>query len=221
MALTFIDIYNAVAEQAWSMYDADAETVEDFESGLKTSINKALTELWCSYDFPFRVKEYVIKTVADQKKYTMPTGIIWRKPVNGSQTYSIRLGKRYLELADNLEIQDETGVPDKFQVYNDSLLLYPVPDDEYEVVIEYLELAIGEDSFGEKIYELKEDEDTIDVGDKFETLFKNALVTKAMVYAITSREDENYSGYQEQYENAYKTLITYCIGIDKDKRIII
>ena len=37
MSLKFVDIYNAVAEQAWSMYDADAETIEDFESGLKAS----------------------------------------------------------------------------------------------------------------------------------------------------------------------------------------
>ena len=222
MALTFIDIYNAVAEQAWSMYDADAETVEDFESGLKTSINKALTELWCSYPFPFRVKNYDFTTVAEQKEYAMPNGIIMKKPVKGEQTYSIRIGKNYLDLKDSLEIEDDVfGIPDSFQVYNDTLLLYPIPDKEYEVKTEYLELAIGEDDFGDKIYELKNDEDTIAVSEKYEDLFKKALITKSMVYAITSREDENYAGYQEQYENAYKTLINYCIGIDKDKRIIV
>ena len=53
MTLTFLSIYNDVAGQAWSMYDGDAESSEEMESALKSSINKALSELWCSYPFPF------------------------------------------------------------------------------------------------------------------------------------------------------------------------
>ena len=56
MTLTFLDIYNEVAGQAWSMYDGDAESVDEMESALKSSINKALSEIWCSYPFPFRIK---------------------------------------------------------------------------------------------------------------------------------------------------------------------
>lgn len=222
MALTFLDIYNAVAEQAWSMYDADAESLEDFESGLKTSINKALTELWCSYPFPFRVIEYTLTTVEGQAKYDMPTGNIYRKTVGDSQKYSVKIGKEYLNYVDNIDtLDDANGKPTLFQVYNDNLLFYPSPDGEYEIKIEYLELAIGEDRMGDKLYELKEETDEITVTEKYEVLFKNALVTKAMCYAIASKQDENYAGYLEQYENAYKTLVSYCIGIDKDKRVVI
>lgn len=221
MALTFIDIYNAVAEQAWSMYDADAETKEDFESGLKSSINKALTELWCSYDFPFRIKNHIIKTQKDVNSYDMPTGNILKKSVNDSYVYSIRVDRNYLSLVDDIETKEEkSGKPKEFQINNDQILLYPTPNDEYTVISEYLELAISEDDFGDKRYELKEDEDTIDVPEKLEVLFKNALITKSMLYAIASKGDENYSGYLEQYENAYKDLIKYCNGIDKDKRIV-
>ena len=46
MTLTFLSIYNDVAGQAWSMYDGDAESSEEMESALKSSINKALSELW-------------------------------------------------------------------------------------------------------------------------------------------------------------------------------
>lgn len=221
MALTFIDIYNAVAEQAWSMYDADAETKEDFESGLKSSINKALTELWCSYDFPFRIKNHIIKTQKDVNSYDMPTGNILKKSVNDSYVYSIRVDRNYLSLVDDIKTKEEkSGKPKEFQINNDQILLYPTPNDEYTVISEYLELAISEDDFGDKRYELKEDEDTIDVPEKLEVLFKNALITKSMLYAIASKGDENYSGYLEQYENAYKDLIKYCNGIDKDKRIV-
>lgn len=223
MALTFIDIYNGVAEQAWSMYDADAESVEDFESGLKSSINKALSELWCSYAFPFRIKEYAITTDGTTHKYSMPNGIIYKKTVNGSQRYSVRLvGVGYLEYADNLDTLEPTkGVPSSFQVYNDYIILDTIPEKDNTIIVEYLDLAIGEDSMGDKLYELKSDEDTIDVPEKYEILFKNALITKSMTYAIADKTDENYAGYLEQYENAYKILVQYCIGIDTDKRIIL
>ena len=40
-----------------------------------------------------------------------------------------------------------------------------------------------------------------------------------MYYAIASETDENYNGYKEQYEEAYKLLIKYSRGIDIDKTI--
>ena len=61
MTLTFLTIYNEVAGQAWSMYDGDAESVDEMESALKSSINKALSEIWCSYPFPFRIKTMTIQ----------------------------------------------------------------------------------------------------------------------------------------------------------------
>lgn len=222
MTLEFVDLYNLVAEQAWSMYDADAESVEDFETGLKSSINKALTELWCSYEFPFRVKTFNIKTKVGLNTYNMPTGIIHKRTVNGEKVYSVRIDKDYLGYADNLDtIELEDGVPTKFEVYNDKFLVNTNPDDVYTIVVEYLELAVGKNSDGDKIYELAEDDDYIEVPVKLEKLFKNALITKSMLYAIADKTDENYAGYLEQYENAYKTLVAYSIGIDKDKRIII
>ena len=36
MTLTFLDIYNEVAGQAWSMYDGDAESIDEMESALKS-----------------------------------------------------------------------------------------------------------------------------------------------------------------------------------------
>lgn len=222
MSLEFVNIYNSVAEQAWSMYDADAETVEDFETGLKSSINKALTELWCSYEFPFRVKTYTIKTKNGVHAYNMPTGNIISKTVNGTEKYLVKIGNEFLEYSDELDTSTiENGKPTKFQVYGDKLLLNKKPTEAYTIDVEYLELAIGYSADGDKIYELSEDEDYISVPDKLEKLFKNALITKSMLYAIADKSDENYAGYLEQYENAYKTLIKYSIGIEKDKRVII
>ena len=41
-----------------------------------------------------------------------------------------------------------------------------------------------------------------------------------MLYAIASEQDENYSGYKEQYDKAYKILINYTSGLNnKEKRV--
>jgi len=220
MALTFIDIYNEVAGQAWSMYDGDAESIDEMESALKSSINKALSEIWCSYPFPFRNKTLTVVTSSGNAEYSTPNGNIIKKSVSGRQVYSVRIGKDYLEFLDNYEtLEDKEDKPTGFYIKNDSLFLYPTPDDTYTVTIEYLTLAIGENDFGDSVYSLQNDEDTIDVPEKYENIFKNALITKSMLYAIASETDENYSGYKEQFDKAYKILISYTAGLDKEKRV--
>lgn len=220
MALTFLDVYNEVAGQAWSMYDGDVESIDEMESALKSSINKALSEIWCSYPFPFRIKTLNISTSPNNSEYSTPNGNIIKKTVSGSQVYSVRIGKNYLEYLDDYEtLEDKEGTPTGFYIRNDSLFLYPTPDNTYTVVIEYLTLAIGEDDFGDSVYTLKNDNDTINIPEKYENIFKNALITKSMLYAIASESDENYSGYKEQYDRAYKILINYTSGLKKEQRV--
>lgn len=220
MALTFLDIYNEVAGQAWSMYDGDVESIDEMESALKSSINKALSEIWCSYPFPFRIKTLNITTTQGNSEYSTPNGNIIKKTVSGSQVYSVRIGKNYLEYLDDYEtLDDKKGAPTGFYIKNDTLILYPAPDDTYTVIIEYLTLAIGEDDFGDSVYTLKNDNDTINIPEKYENIFKNALITKSMLYAIASESDENYSGYKEQYDRAYKILINYTSGLKKEQRV--
>ena len=220
MTLTFLDIYNDVAGQAWSMYDDDAESVDEMESALKSSINKALSELWCSYPFPFRIKNMSFVTREDVNEYATPNGNILKKTVLGKQVYSIRIGKNYLEyLAEFETLETKSGTPTGFYVSNENIYLYPTPDKAYTVNIEYLTLAIGEDDFGTAVFSLVNDEDTIDIPEKYENIFKNALITKSMLYAIASEQDENYSGYKEQFDKAYKILISYTAGLDKEKRV--
>ena len=220
MTLTFLDIYNDVAGQAWSMYDGDAESVDEMESALKSSINKALSELWCSYPFPFRIKNMSFVTREDVNEYATPNGNILKKTVLGEQVYSIRIGKNYLEYLDEFEtLETKSGTPTGFYVSNENIYLYPTPDKAYTVNIEYLTLAIGEDDFGTAVFSLVNDEDTIDIPEKYENIFKNALITKSMLYAIASESDENYSGYKEQYERAYKILLDYTSGLKKERKV--
>ena len=220
MTLTFLDIYNEVAGQAWSMYDGDAESVDEMESALKSSINKALSEIWCSYPFPFRIKTLTIATREGGNEYETPNGNILKKTVSGTQVYSIRIGTDYLEYLDDYEtFEVKSGKPTGFYISNENIYLYPTPDNVYTVTIEYLTLAIGEDDFGTAIYSLQKEEDAINIPEKYENIFKNVLITKSMLYAIASETDENYSGYKEQYDKAYKILLNYTSGLEKERRV--
>ena len=129
MTLTFLEIYNDVAGQAWSMYDGDAESVDEMESALKSSINKALSEIWCSYPFPFRIKTHIITTREGLNEYATPNGNILKKTVSNKQVYSVRIGNSYLEYLDNYEtLEKKSGKPTGFFVSNENIYLYPIPD---------------------------------------------------------------------------------------------
>ena len=81
-------------------------------------------------------------------------------------------------------------------------------------------MPYGLNNAEEQIYELKEDDDYINIPERYETLFKNCLISLSMIYAIADDSDENHSGYQRQYENSLKTLIDYCQSGISDRRII-
>lgn len=221
MTLTFLDLYNATAEQAWSMFDADAESAEDFESGLKSAINTALTEIWCSYDFPFRVKDQTFRTKPNVTSYNLPRGNILKKDIDNASYYWIKCDGAFLSYIKDYELlEPSTGKPTGFYVDQNKLYLYPTPDAFYNVQMKYLTLEIGYSEEGDVRFEFLEDGDYLDIPEEYETLFKNVLIKKAMLYAVCAPSDENYPGYLEQYNNAYKTLIKYCTGLDRIQRIV-
>ena len=223
MTIKFIDLYNEVAEQAWSMYDSDATDKDEFESALTSSIQKALSEIWCSYNFPFRLKTQKIKTKINKSDYSLPNGKIFIKTINGKEKYSIKCGNTFLNYLDNFEeidVEETSGEPSAFYVKGDKLYLYPAPDNTYNVEIEYYTLVVGQNEDEEDIFTLQDENDTLDIPEKYEVLFKNALKTLSLAYSIADTTDENYEQYMLQYDRAYKLLIDYCVGIEYQKRIV-
>lgn len=206
--------------QAWSMFDGEVEAMDEFESSVTTSIQKALNSLWCSYKFPFRNKTMKFKTRSGVNQYSTPNGNIAQKILKNKKVYGVKIGKNYLEYEPDFEtLEDETGTPEKFYVRNDKLFLYPTPDDSYDVEIEYWTIFAACDEDGNSKATLEVDTDYIDINEKYESIFKAALLPLCMVYAIASDSDENHSGYQRQYEDAYKILVEFTRGIEIDKRI--
>ena len=219
--LTFLDIYNECAGQPWSMFDNDATSIDDFESAMRISINKALSYLWNLHDWSFRVVKKNMTTRTGIAEYNMPDGNLMRKTIKGTQRYGVKYDGKFLPYEPSYELLDEEeGTPESFYINGEKLCLYPTPDAVYPIQLLYLKMNLGLSKDGEQLTELVEDTDYIDIPEKYETLFKNCLISLSMVYAIAEETDENYSAYQRQYEDALQTLMKYCKDSIVDKNIV-
>ena len=219
MTLTFLDLYNAAASQDWSKFDNDALSTDEFEKSLVIDLNKAVTEILYSYPFSFREKTHVLFTIPNIKSYPMPKGLILK---DNSNAYSVKINLRSLKLITNpLSLEEKSGIPEGFYVRGSKLILYPVPTERFIVTIEYLTLALGENSREEEIFSLKESDDIIFVPEYLEEIFKNAVISRTMLNSIASESDENYSAYKKQSETAYRQLVKYSKGVGQEKTVII
>lgn len=214
MTITFLDLYNECAGQPWSMFDSDAESDEDLESSLRISINKACSFLWNLYPWGFRKKTYTFRTREAKAGYSLPVGAIVKTVIDGETYFRVKYGDKFLTYLEDYELRDEeTGEPEYFYIEGNNIYIYPTPDDVYTINITYSSLAYATDEDEEEKYQLDTDSDILNISEDYtayEQLFKNCLISKAMMYAIADKSDENYSGYEEQYEDALKTLVQYC-----------
>ncbi len=222
MTLTLLKIYNDVAIQPWSAFDSEASNLSDMESSLISAINKALIDIWYSYPFSFRIKKFNIKTVPKVSKYNLPNGNIQQEGFSYDNVFSIKIDNSYLDfVSDSSEFSKSSGKPTEFTIEDDNILFNPSPDSYYNIAIKYVSMPIGFDEKGNEIYSLENLTDYIDIPEKYEVIFKNALVSKAMTYAITSVSDENYAGYKLQFDSAYKLLTKVSSPLSKPKSIIL
>lgn len=217
MTITLIDLYNTAASQEWAMYDNDATTQTEIESSLVIALNKAITEILYSYPFSFRERTHMIFTLPRQNVYDIPNGNILS---DSSGNYKVKLNASNLML-DNSVTSDikGCGIPQRFNVAGNKIILEPTPEEKYIITIDYETLAIGEDADGNEIYALKKTDDSLFVPEHLEEIFKNAVISRAMLNSIASESDENYSAYKKQSETAYRLLIKYSKGLNNDKKL--
>ena len=217
MTITLLDLYNTAATQEWSMYDNDATSQEEFENSLVISLNKAIQEILYSYPFNFRERTHIILTISGIDSYDLPVGNILK---NSNNEYMVKMGSESLKFIKNSnDISIKKGVPKEFSIKNNKLILNPIPTEKSIITIEYITLAIGENSNGDEIFSLKNDTDTVTIPTHLEEIFKNAVISRTMLNSIASESDENYSAYKKQSEIAYRQLIKYSKGVGLDKMV--
>lgn len=209
MTLTLEYLYKETTKQAWSIFDSDISALEDDDAGVINSIQKALSELWLAYPYSFRLKKYETDTQANEQQYRKPSGNIHKIFITNANGETQEL--KYIKP----EINIINGIPQSYFIEFNKINLYPVPDNEYPLEIKYYTNKPAKNSSGDDIYNLYELTDYINIQEEFEEVFKNALITKAMVMSIASPLNRNYTSYQEQALTAFKTLINATnTGID-------
>ena len=218
MTLTLLDLYNTAASQEWAMYDNDAASVSEMEDSLVLALNKAIHEIFSSYEFPFRERTHVIITIPKVDSYDMPNGLI-KRDNNGN--HIVKCNSSLLKFIGNpSELTTQYGIPTGFYTKNDKIALYPVPAAKSLITIDYHTLVIGESASGEEIYSLQNADDVLTVPVYLEELAKEAIITRTMLNSIASENDENFSAYKKQADKAYKLLVKYSKGVGEDKKIV-
>lgn len=217
MTITLLDLYNTAASQEWAMYDNDALSDAEFEDSFVLALNKAIIDIYSTYEFPFRERTHLILTMPKMNSYDLPKGIIKR---DSSGNYMVRYNSQLLKYIENTTfLEEKLGVPEYFYIKNNSIMLYPIPQEKGVVTIDYMTLAIGESADGEEIYSLKKDTDILSVPIQLEELMKEAIITRTMLNTIASEGDENYSAYKKQADKALRLLLKYSKGLEKNKGI--
>lgn len=220
--ITMLDLYNKVTGQAWSMFDGEVESQEEFETNVTTSLNKALTFLYNSYKFPFRERTHVILTRGNKADYSSPEGNITQSVINGKKCFNVLLNNStpLTYISNYRTLEPKTGTPEYFYTKQDKIYLYPTPDNKYIITIDYLSVYPVCDEEETEKAALENETDYINIPEHLNELFMGALMPLTMWnYLIASESDENSSAYQIQYERAYKQLIKYAKGIDTEKTI--
>lgn len=217
MTLSLLKLYNAAATQEWAMYDNDALSDEEFEPSLVLALNKAVYDILYNYPFGFRERTHLILTLPNENEYPFPEGIIKQ---DKEKNYQVRNGLEYLHLIENPEsLEEKSGMPEGFYIKGENIVFYPTPEEKGLITIEYYTLAVGENKDGDEIFILENEDDVLSVPIYLEELFKNAVITQAMLNSIAAEKDENYSAYKKQAQNAYKLLIKYSKGVGLEKNI--
>ena len=216
MTLTLLDIYNNVTGQSWSVFDTDIESQEEFDTGVLTSIQKALNVLWNSHNFSFRLKRKEIRIFEGKKVYQKPPGLIKKDGIKLSD------GENIITLKEVQEPKYESLTPQKpdgFYILSDKIILNKMPDKNYIMHINYYTSKLGIDKDNIGIYNLKNFDDRLDIPEQFEDLFLRALSTKSMINTIASNISRNFQPYISEFIENYRTLIHQLEGVEHDKTI--
>ncbi len=216
MTLTLLDIYNNVTGQSWSVFDTDVESQEEFDSGVLTSIQKALNVLWHSHNFSFRLKRKVLRIAKGKNVYIKPAGMIKKngvKLVDEDKVLTIN------EIDEPKEQDLTMRKPTGFYLISDKIILDKIPDKNYTLIIDYYSSKLGINSDNEGIYNLKNLDDKLDIPEQFEDLFLRALATKSMINAIASTTSRNFQPFISEFIENYRTLVIQSSGSERDNTI--
>lgn len=206
MTITCQQLLTEMGNRAWSGFNRD-DMVFGSEDALtaQTELNVALRYLINLVDFPFRAEQMEFSTRIDRNEYEAPDGQISR--IFNKETLK---ELKYIGNANDLDTT-KTGTPTSWYIdyYNpeQSLKLYPTPDKKDKYVIVYNTFKPVMDKDGETLkYEFENAEDTINMPESIDYLFKDCLVLRTMVTNNKDEQDENYQPTMNEFYEHWRVF---------------
>lgn len=221
---TFLEITKHIARQPWSIEDPDITTIEmlqDDSPKLIEATQKANSFIFRTYDFSFKCRTLDFETINGQKIYEAPKGNIQKIFRQGATT----------ELSYDPEIyklKETQGKPARYGRNcigaDEKLILYPTPDDIYNLTIKYNTIKTAKrivETETIEIDNLEQENDMLNVPEQYEDMYLQALYAKTMVYLIIDSTDENYVPYETSFQEAINVLLKNSAGVSGETRFVI
>ncbi len=114
-------------------------TSESPYTEIKQYINDILEEVCSKFYWTYRERSHSLSTISGQKDYALPSGMETSGIIeNGVRIEGVSKPLYFIYHSELDSVSQTNGKPYRYSIYSDKLILDPVPDDVYSVVIKYL-----------------------------------------------------------------------------------
>jgi len=135
----FYDILKNVCVLAHEEKPSVFSTSQSPYTEIKQYINDILEEVCSKYPWTFRERAFSLETVVGQREYAFPNGVCASGIIeNGVRIQNVSQ-PLYFMLHNILDsVAGTGGIPVRYSVYADKLILDPTPDKVYSLTVKYL-----------------------------------------------------------------------------------
>lgn len=203
---TFFDILKKVSNLQLGKENPNPDTFDEVWEPIKLAVKMANSYIWNAWEYSFKERVKSIGTQENIREYEKPAGTLLSiLCVNNAQN-------TYLEEIENPDLLDlnrkgkPTGYWFEIQGNENKLVLFPIPDKEYNLKIRFNTSDSAIDMNGKPQINLENEDDTINIPSECEDNYINCLQCKSMEYLIADSTDENYVPYQKMFNENFKRL---------------
>jgi hypothetical protein len=164
-------------------------------------LNRALRVIWNTRKWNFRRE--VLKKYVNQSKRTIPLS----KNILGQNT--IKINNKPLSYDKDIPFYEATtGTPTKYYIdKKDRIIVYPIPDDQYDVAIEtYTTLPVIDSNYVSK-GSFTAETDTLNIPERIEDLFIDCLSYFCNEILNGDPTDEEYQEHAIRQSEVFKLLV--------------
>lgn len=185
---------------------------EEFET-LRREQQGCHNDLTNREDYPFKVVETTITTQPNVQQYTFGKGKI-------KDIYIKGYGK--LVYSEDIKFNsDSSGQPTQYRLdSSENIILFPIPDQIYNITVEYIDSANVLDSEGNEGYIITTGS-TLKMPERLQHLYFDALEYYLLATHIKKNTNPRYQPTVDLFKSRWTTFLSNCTPMADSTRFII